>query len=132
MPDDLGQVVTTHLVALPDARGDVGLYGLVAYSVNERRRELWVRMALGADRRGVLGLVLRDGMTRVLIGVAIGVGLSLLIARAVASLLLSTPPTDAASFAGAVLLLIAVAFIGTYLLAHRVSRLDPLVALRQP
>jgi ABC-type antimicrobial peptide transport system permease subunit len=118
--------------ALAIALASVGLYGLVAYSVNERRRELGVRMALGADRRAVLRLVLRDGMTLVLIGVAIGIGLSLLVARAVASLLLGTPPTDAVSFAGAVVLLIAVAFIGTYLPAHRASRVDPLMALRQP
>jgi predicted permease len=118
--------------ALAIALASVGLYGLIAYSVNERRRELGVRMALGADRRAVLGLVLRDGMTLVLIGVAIGVGLSLLVARAVASLLLGTPPTDAVSFADAIFLLIAVAFIGTYLPARRASRLDPLIALRQP
>lgn len=118
--------------ALAIALASVGLYGLVAYSVNERRRELGVRMALGADRRAVLGLVLRDGMTLVLIGVGIGVGLSLLVARALASLLLGLTPTDPVSFAGAALLLIAVAFIGTYLPAHRASRFDPLIALRQP
>jgi predicted permease len=118
--------------ALAIALASVGLYGLVAYSVNERRRELGVRMALGADRRAVLGLVLRDGMTLVLIGVAIGVGLSLVVSRGLGSLLVGTTPTDPVSFAAAAFLLITVAFIGTYLPAHRASRFDPLVALRQP
>jgi predicted permease len=118
--------------ALAMALASVGLYGLVAYSVNERRRELGIRMALGADRRTVLRLVLRDGMTLVLIGVAAGAGLSLVVARALASLLLGITPTDPVSFATAAFLLIAVAFIGTYLPAHRASRFDPLIALRQP
>jgi len=117
--------------ALAIALASVGLYGLVAYSVNERRRELGVRMALGADRRAVLRLVLRDGMTLVVVGVAIGVGLSLLVSRALASLLLGITATDPVSFAAAAFLLIAVAFIGTYLPAHRASRFDPLIALRQ-
>jgi putative ABC transport system permease protein len=64
--------------------------------------------------------------------VAIGVGLSLLVSRALASLLLGMRPTDPISFAAAALLLIAVAFIGTYLPAHRASRFDPLIAFRQP
>jgi putative ABC transport system permease protein len=70
-------------------------------------------------------------MTLVLIGVAIGVGLSLLVSRALASLLLGMRPTDPISFAAAALLLLTVTFIGTYLPAHRASRFDPLIALRQ-
>jgi ABC-type antimicrobial peptide transport system permease subunit len=132
--------------ALAIALASVGLYGLVAYSVNERRRELGIRMALGADRRAVLRLVLRDGMTLVLIGVAAGAGLSVVVSRALASLLLGVSPTDPVGFAAAAVMLLvsltyshhatpitaqAVAFIGTYLPAHRASRFDPLVALRQ-
>jgi predicted lysophospholipase L1 biosynthesis ABC-type transport system permease subunit len=109
----------------------VGLYGLVAYSVNQRRRELGVRMALGAARADVLRLVLRDGMSLVLVGLVFGVGLSMLIARALASLLLGVDAIDPASFASASLLLAAVAFIGSYLPARRASRFDPLVALRE-
>jgi ABC-type antimicrobial peptide transport system permease subunit len=108
----------------------VGLYGLVAYSVNQRRRELGVRMALGAGRGDVLRLVLRDGMSLVLVGIAGGVGLSLLVSRALASLLLGVNGSDPVSFAGASVLLAAVAFIGSYLPARRASRFDPLVALR--
>jgi putative ABC transport system permease protein len=118
--------------ALALALASVGLYGLMAYSVNERRRELGVRMALGAARADIVRLVLRDGMTLVLVGVLAGLGVSLLVSRALASLLLGTTPTDPASFAGASLLLAAVALIGCYLPAHRASRCDPLIALRQP
>jgi len=100
--------------------------------VNQRRRELGVRMALGAGRGDVLRLVLRDGMSLVLAGIAGGVGLSLLVSRALASLLLGVNGSDPVSFAGASLLLAAVAFIGSYLPARRASRFDPLVALRQP
>ena len=113
------------------ALASVGLYGLIAYSVNQRRRELGVRMALGAARADVLRLVLRDGMALVLIGIVAGTGLSLLVSRTLASLLFGTS-TDPASFAGASLLLAAVAFVGSYLPARRASRLDPLIALREP
>jgi macrolide transport system ATP-binding/permease protein len=106
------------------ALASVGLYGLVAYSVNQRRRELGVRMALGAGRGDVLRLVLRDGMALVLVGIAGGVGLSLLVSRALAALLLGVNGTDPVSVAGASLLLAAVAFIGSYLPARRASTFD--------
>ena len=118
--------------ALALALASVGLYGLVAYSVNQRRRELGVRMALGAGRVDVLRLVLRDGMGLVAIGLVAGLGLSLVVSRALASLLLGVNASDPISFAGASLLLAAVAFIGSYLPARRASRLDPLLALREP
>jgi len=118
--------------ALAIALASVGLYGLMAYSVNQRRRELSVRMALGADRGAVLRLVVREGMTLVAIGIVVGVGLSLAISRALASLLVGIAATDAVSFATAAVLLTSVALFGTYLPARRASRFDPLVALRQP
>jgi predicted permease len=114
------------------ALASVGLYGLIAYSVAERRRELGVRMALGANRRAVVGLVLRDGMTLVVLGLAVGAALSTLVSRALASLLLGVSSTDPVSFAVAASVLVSVAFVGTYLPARRASRVDPLVALRQP
>jgi predicted permease len=118
--------------ALALALASVGLYGLVAYSVHQRRRELGVRMALGAARADVLRLVLRDGMGLVLVGLALGIGLSLLVSRALASVLLGINPGDPVSFAGASVLLAAVAFFGSYLPARRASRFDPLMALREP
>src|SRR6266850_2453170 len=109
--------------ALALVLASVGLYGLVAYSVNQRRRELGVRMALGAARSDVLRLVLRDGMGLVAIGVVAGLGLSLIVSRALASLLLGVNASDPISFAGASLLLVGVALIGSYLPARRASRL---------
>jgi ABC-type antimicrobial peptide transport system permease subunit len=76
--------------------------------------------------------VLSDGMTLVLAGIVVGTGLSLLVTRALASLLFGTSTADPASFAAASLLLAAVAFVGSYLPARRASRFDPLIALREP
>jgi predicted lysophospholipase L1 biosynthesis ABC-type transport system permease subunit len=117
--------------ALALALASVGLYGLVAYSVNQRRRELGVRMALGAGRAEVLRLVMRSGMSLVLTGIACGVGLSLLVSRALASLLLGVNAADPLAFTAASVLLAAVACVGSYLPARRASRLDPLFALRE-
>jgi predicted permease len=118
--------------ALALALASVGLYGLVAYSVHQRRRELGVRMALGAARVDVLRLVLRDGMALVLVGIAFGLGLSLLVSRALASLLLGIDANDPVSFTGAPALLAAITLVGSYLPARRASRYDPLIALREP
>ena len=118
--------------ALALALASVGLYGLIAYSVNQRRRELGVRMALGAARIDVLRLVLRDGMGLVSTGIAFGIGMSLLVTRGLASLLLGIDAADAVSFAGASALLTVVAFLGSYLPARRASRFDPVIALREP
>jgi ABC-type antimicrobial peptide transport system permease subunit len=109
----------------------VGLYGVVAYSVNQRRRELGVRMALGAARGDVVSLVLRGGIRVVTIGLIAGLGLSLAVSRALASLLLEINATDPISFAGASLLLVGVALVGSYLPARRASRFDPVVTLRE-
>jgi predicted permease len=118
--------------ALALALASVGLYGLVAYGVNHRRRELGVRMALGAARGDVVRLVLREGLALVAVGLAVGLGLSLAVSRALGSLLVGVPSSDPASFAGGALLLAAVAFVGSYLPARRASRFDPLIALREP
>jgi hypothetical protein len=118
--------------ALALALAGVGLYGVIAYSVNQRRRELGVRMALGAARGDVIRLVLRGGMGLVTIGLMVGVALSLAVSRALASLLFGINGTDPISFAGASLLLVGVALVGSYLPARRASRFDPVVAIREP
>ena len=110
----------------------IGIGANTAYSANQRRRELGVRMALGATRGDVLRLVLRDGMALVMVGIAGGVGLSLLVSRALASLLLGVNGSDPVSVGGASVLLASVAFVGGYLPARRASRFDPLISLRQP
>lgn len=112
------------------ALASVGLYGLMAYSVTRRRNELGVRMAVGASSRMVLGLVLRDGMKLVAIGIAFGLAGSLLVGRALARILFGIQPADPASIAGASLLLLLVGFVACYLPARAAGRVDPLMALR--
>jgi predicted permease len=109
----------------------VGLYGIMAYSVNLRRREIGIRMSLGAGQGSVLLMVLRQGMTLVISGVAAGLGLSLLLGRALSRLLYGVSASDPASLAAASLVLLVVAFVACYLPARSASRVDPLVALRE-
>ena len=109
----------------------IGLYGIMAYSVARRRREIGVRIALGAAQSSVLRLVLGQGMTLVGTGIAIGLAVSLLIARALSKLLYGVSAADPVSFAGASLVLLGIAFLACYLPARSASRVDPLVALRE-
>lgn len=109
----------------------VGLYGIMAYSVNQRRREIGVRMALGAGQRSVSLLVLRQGMTVVGSGVVVGMTLSLLLGRVLSRFLYGVSGSDVLSLGGASLALLAVAFVACYLPARSASRVDPLVALRE-
>lgn len=109
----------------------VGLYGIMAYSVSQRRREIGVRVALGAGQGTVLLLVLRQGMTLVLAGVAAGVALALLAGRGLSRFLYGVSGADPVSIGGASLVLMAIAFLACYLPARSASRVDPLVALRE-
>ncbi|HKE35724.1 MAG TPA: ABC transporter permease [Candidatus Acidoferrum sp.] len=109
----------------------VGLYGIMAYSVNQRRREIGVRMALGADQGNVSLLVLRQGMTVVGSGVVAGMVLSLLLGRVLSRFLYGVSGSDPLSLGGASFALLAVAFVACYLPARSASRVDPLVALRE-
>ena len=108
----------------------VGLYGVMAYAVSQRQREIGLRMALGAQQTEVLRLVLREGLTLVATGVAIGLAAAFVVSRGVASLLYAVSATDATSFLGAAGVLVAVALLASYLPALRASRVDPIVALR--
>ncbi len=108
----------------------IGLYGMMAYSVSQRRREIGLRMALGAEQSGVLALVLRQGMQLVAIGVAVGIAVSLLADRALSTLLFGVSPLDPVSLGTASLVLLLVALAACYLPARRASRVDPLLALR--
>ena len=108
----------------------VGLYGVMAFSVSQRTREIGIRMAIGAARRDVLRLVVRQAMALVGIGAGVGLLASLAISRAVSTLLYGVSPTDPATFVGVPLLLAAVALMASCLPALRASRVDPVVALR--
>lgn len=109
----------------------LGLYGVMAYSVSQRRREIGLRMALGAQQAEVLRLVLREGLTLVATGVAIGLAAAFVVSRGVASLLYAVSATDPVSFLGAATALVVVALVASYLPALRASRVDPIVALRE-
>jgi putative ABC transport system permease protein len=113
------------------ALASVGLYGVLTYSVSGRRREIGLRMALGASRADVLRLVLRQGMMLVGTGTVIGLTLSLLIGRVFSRMLFGLSPADPLSLAGAASVLILVAMLACWLPARVASRVDPMGALRQ-
>jgi len=108
----------------------LGLYGILSYAVARRTSEIGVRMALGADRRDVLWLVLRDALRLVLVGVALGVPAALAASRLVANQLFGISAADPGAVVVATLALLAVAAVAGYLPARRATRVDPLVALR--
>jgi putative ABC transport system permease protein len=112
------------------ALASVGLYGVMAYSVSERSREIGIRMALGAQRRDVLKLVVAQGMTLALIGIGIGLAAALALTRLMRSLLFEVSVTDPSTFAGLAALLSVVAMLACYLPARRATKLDPMVAFK--
>jgi predicted permease len=108
----------------------VGLFGLMSYSVARRTYELGIRMALGAQGRDVLRLVMRESMVLVAAGAAIGVGGAIAASRLIANLLFGLAPTDAMTMASAMAAMLLVSALAAYLPARRASRIDPMVALR--
>src|SRR5262249_30233021 len=107
-----------------------GIYGVLAYAVTQRQREIGVRMALGAQKRNVLSLVLRQGIKLALLGVVIGIGAALALTRVIQSLLYAVKPTDPTTFAAVALLLVGVALLACWLPARRATQVDPMEALR--
>jgi predicted permease len=108
----------------------LGLYGVVAYSVSQRTREIGIRMAIGASERRVLGMVLRQGMTLTALGAAIGAALAVALSSAVGGLLNGVNPRDPVVYAGAVAILATVTLLAAYVPARRAASLDPQHALR--
>jgi putative ABC transport system permease protein len=108
----------------------LGLYGMLAYSVAQRTRELGVRIALGARRGDLLRIVVSDGLKLAVIGIGLGITGGLVVARMIASLLFGVPPSDLPTFVGVSAVLLIVALAASYVPALRATKVDPIVALR--
>lgn len=108
----------------------IGIYGVTAYSVAQRTREIGIRMVLGVTKRNVLGLILGEGLKLTLLGIIIGILVGLGLMRFLSSLLFGIKPTDALTFIGVSVLLAVVALLACYIPARRAIKVDPMVALR--
>ncbi len=108
----------------------LGIYGVISYLVSERTHEIGIRIALGAESRSILRMVLRQGLGLAIAGAAVGLVCALIVSHFMAGLLYGVRPTDPLTFAGVALLLIGVAVLACYIPARRAIRVDPLVALR--
>ncbi len=108
----------------------IGLYGVLAYTVTQRSREVGIRMALGANRRNVLNLILGHGMRLAGAGLAIGLAIALAVTRLLRALLVDVSPTDVVTIASVCALLTAIAVIASFVPAYHASRIDPILAIR--
>jgi ABC-type antimicrobial peptide transport system permease subunit len=108
----------------------IGLFGLMSYNVSRRTSEIGIRIALGAQRRGVVGMVLRESMIMVGVGVVLGLVAAVAASRLLTAILFGLSPTDVWTMAAAIALMIGVSLAAGYLPARRASRVDPMVALR--
>jgi predicted permease len=129
-PRRLAATLIAVFAALALVLAAVGIYGVMSYAVSQRTQEIGLRMALGARREDILGMVLRSGTIMAVTGVAIGFVGALALARLITSLLFQTSATDPPTFSIVPLVLVAVALFACYLPARRATRVDPLVALR--
>jgi putative ABC transport system permease protein len=108
----------------------IGIYGVMAYAVAQRTAEIGVRMALGAGRREVFGLIVGDGLKLAAAGIGVGLILSLALSRTIRTLLFGVAAADPLTFGATTALLVAVAAVASVIPAHRAARVDPIVALR--
>ena len=108
----------------------LGIYGVISYIVSERTRDIGIRIALGAERRKILAMVLRQGLGLAMAGAALGLAGSVIVSHLMAGLLYGVMPTDPLTFIGVTLVLTVVALAACYVPARRAMRVDPMVALR--
>jgi putative ABC transport system permease protein len=123
-------VLLSAFAALAFALAVVGIYGVVSYAITQRTNEIGIRIALGAQPRDILWMVLREGGRLAFAGCLIGLAASLVLTRFMSHLLFGISARDPQTFAIAVLILDAVALLACYLPARRATRVDPIVALR--
>src|SRR5262249_5995243 len=123
-------VLLVWLAGLGTALAAVGIYGVISYSVTQRTQEIGIRMAMGAQTKDVLSIVMKQGFVLSSFGAALGLIASLILTRLMASLLFGVSATDPVTFLGIGFLLIVVALIASYVPARRAARLDPMVTLR--
>ena len=108
----------------------MGLYGLMAFVVRQRTREIGVRMAFGASRASVVAMIARQGVRLVVVGASVGFVLAVALSRLIRSQLFGVAPTDPLAFVAAIVVLLLFATAGCVIPARRAARVDPLVALR--
>jgi putative ABC transport system permease protein len=108
----------------------IGLYGVMSYMVSRRRVEIGIRMALGAQRRHVLGLILRQSLALTAIGIGLGLAGAAAVTRYLRGMLFGVTPLDAGTFFGVAVLFAVLAAVAASIPAHRATKVDPLVALR--
>jgi ABC-type antimicrobial peptide transport system permease subunit len=130
LPARLGAMLVGAFGLLGLILASVGVYGVISYSVSQRTQERGIRTALGVRPLNVITMVLRQGMTLALIGMSIGVTLALLMLQAMHSVLYGVGSTDFPTLGAVSLLLLAVAFVASYIPAVRATKVDPVVALR--
>jgi predicted permease len=126
----LAMILLAVFAGVAVALAAIGTYGVLAYSVAQRTHEIGIRMALGAERAGVLRMVAREGLTLATLGVVIGIAGALGLTRLLSSMLFAVHPSDPFTFVSVSLLLLAVALISSYLPARRAAKVDPMEALR--